>query len=462
MQLIKSVSGVRGLVRADRPEDITMNADVAFRMGRAFATHLHKQNRKSQPLKIIGARDGRTDGDKLLNAFILGVEASGVRAYNLGIVTTPGAAMMVMHEKADGGVVITASHNPAQWNGIKFMTPDGHAPSATDAAAIFKIFDSGDFLDGKPTDGDAPAVDPHEHHVSKVLAIVDADAIRARQFNVVLDSINGAGAIAGRMLLERLGCRITHINAAPADVFAHKPEPLAENLVDLCEHVKAEKADAGFAQDPDADRLAIFDETGRFIGEEYTLVLCAQRVLATHPGPSATNLSSSRMLDDVAAQIGQECVVHRSAVGEPNVVELMRERGCIIGGEGNGGIIDPRVVYVRDSLVGMALLLDQLVATGKTVSQLVADIPTYATVKDKTACAPDAIGRAIEAVKTAFPDGQHNDTDGLRIDWPEERKWLVVRGSNTEPIIRMMAEAPDRAVANQLIEKLREIIRETV
>ncbi len=463
MSLIKSVSGVRGLVRADRPEDVTINEEVARRMGRAYASYLLRSSQPGEGLMLVGGRDGRRGGEALLSAFAAGARASGTGVVELGIVTTPGVAMMVEALGASGGVVVTASHNPAEWNGIKLMTRSGCAPTCADAAVIYGMFDRDDFEDVRASSLSLPEqIDPHDHHVEAVLRTVDVEGIRKCSFSVVLDSINGAGAVAGRLLIERLGGRLVHMNADPAATFAHRPEPVAANLQGLCERVQAEGADVGFAQDPDADRLALVDENGRFVGEEYTLVLCARRVLATRPGAAATNLSTSRMIDDVAAAAGEECVVHRSAVGEANVVEVMKSRDCVIGGEGNGGVIDPRVVYVRDSLVAMGLVLDLMAAEGKRLAELVNEFPVYAMIKDKMACGVKRIDRVTSAIRGAFGDGEVNDVDGIRVDWPLERKWLHVRGSNTEPIVRIMVEAKQVEAAESLMSKARAVIREAL
>jgi phosphomannomutase len=458
MALIKSVSGVRGITRADDPTDVTMNTDVAHRLGRAYATYLARKGSDQRRLMLVGGRDGRLGGELLLEAFADGARKSGVQAVDLGIVSTPGVAMMVKANQAAGGVVITASHNPGQWNGVKLMTSDGQAPPKAEAEKIFDLYDRMDFDDGRCDDTAGVDIDPHAHHVSTVLGIVDVPRIRDKAFHVALDSINGAGATAGRMLLEELGCRITHINADPADDFAHMPEPIEAHLTELSHCVRDGGADVGFAQDPDADRVAVVDDKGRFIGEEFTLALCAKRIFETHPGPAAANLSTSRLIDDIAAAADGVCTVYRSAVGEANVVEAMKAHDCVFGGEGNGGVIDPRVVHVRDSLVGMALVLDLLAAHDRTLSEVMSQFTPYAMIKEKVECDSERIARALVAVRGAFAGEQINDLDGVRVDWPEERKWVHVRGSNTEPIMRIIAEAPDREAAQALIARTRSIL----
>jgi phosphomannomutase len=353
-------------------------------------------------------------------------------------------------------VVITASHNPAEWNGVKFLTREGRAPAKAEAEAIFRIFDQGDYHNDPLRQRTSPMkLDPHVHHVDAVLELVNAERIRRRGFSVVLDSINGAGAKVGRMLLDRLGCTVHHLNAEPAATFAHAPEPIAENLTDLCGEVRAAGADIGFAQDPDADRVAIVDEAGRYIGEEYSLALAARQAFRDTPGPAATNLSTSRLLDDVAAAAGEGCSVHRTPVGEANVVDGMKAHDCVIGGEGNGGVIHPKVVHVRDSLVGIALVLDLLAAEQRPLSEVVGELPAYAMIKEKVTCERERIDRVLATVRQAFAGAKINDSDGVRVDWPAEGKWVHIRASNTEPIMRLIVEARDAASAENLMGEVR-------
>ncbi|MEP0841952.1 MAG: phosphoglucosamine mutase, partial [Phycisphaerae bacterium] len=341
---------------------------------------------------------------------------------------------------------------------IKFLTSEGLAPPPAEAAKLFDLYHRKAFVLADVervgrlvADSTAAAT-----HVDAALGIVDAARIASRRYRVVLDSVNGAGGGEGRMLLERLGCEVMHVNAEPSGRFAHTPEPLAENLTQLCAEVKRTGASVGFAQDPDADRLAVVDETGRYIGEEYTLALCAKYLFAARPGPAAANLSTSRMIDDLAAQAGGPCRVFRSAVGEANVVETMKANGCVFGGEGNGGIIDPRVVPVRDSLAAMSLILQLMADAGRPLSGLVAEIPAYVMIKQKAECSKERIAQVLAAVRTKFAHERINDLDGVRIDWPDG--WVHVRGSNTEPIIRLIAEAPTVQRAEDLIAAVRALM----
>jgi phosphomannomutase len=365
---------------------------------------------------------------------------------------------MVRELGAAGGLAVTASHNPIAWNGIKFLTADGCAPSQAIARQIIERFKSrafalvpvervGRLSSNSSTD---------QRHVARVLSIVEPQRIRVRAFSVALDSVCGAGGASARMLLEALGCRVEHRHAEPTGQFPHAPEPLAENLTELAALTRRIGAAVGFAQDPDADRLALIDETGRYVGEEYTLALAARHVLGKRPGPVVANLSTSRMIDDIAGALGPPCVVHRSPVGEANVVELMRATGAVIGGEGNGGVIDPRVVYVRDSLTAMAMILQLMADTGAPLSRMVGGLPRWRMIKQKFECPAERIDGILTALRTRFAGERMSDVDGVRIDWPEG--WVHVRGSNTEPIVRIIAEAADERAAEALVQRVRPVI----
>ncbi len=427
-----------------------MSPQLAADMASAYGTMLAGQT-------VVVARDSRPSGPMLQQAVTSGLLATGCHVVDLGVVSTPGAALMIRRLRAAGGIVITASHNPIMWNGIKFLTDEGLAPPADRAKQIIdayerKAFTLVDVDHIHKITHDGSTVDVH---VGAALGIIDADAIRQRRLRIVLDSVNGAGGREGRALLEHLNCDLLHLNPEPTGRFAHPPEPLRENLTQLCEAVTTERADVGFAQDPDADRLAIVDERGEYIGEEYTLALAAKHYFAVSPGPAAANLSTSRMIDDLARAAGGPCVVHRSPVGEANVVDTMKRHGCVFGGEGNGGVIDPRVVPVRDSLVGMAVILQLLAKTGRPLSGLVAEIPRYTMLKQKFECPRERVRRILAAVRERFAAERINDADGVRIDWPDG--WVHVRGSNTEPIYRVIAEARTEARAQELIAAIRQV-----
>lgn len=439
MSLMMSISGIRGIVGE------TMTPQLAVEVGSAFGAHLGGGT-------VVVGRDSRTSGPMVQRAAVAGLMASGCDVVDLGIVTTPGTARMVGHLRASGGLVITASHNPAIWNGLKFLTARGFAPPPDEARRILDRLRARQFalVPVERVGVERRDESTHEQHVSAVLAVVDVDAVRGRRFKVVLDSVNGAGGAGGRMLLDRLGCQTTLINAEATGRFAHTPEPIAENLTGLCDAVRAHGADAGFAQDPDADRLAIVDETGRTIGEEYTLALAARRVFARRPGCAAANLSTSRMIDDVAARRGAGCRVVRTPVGEAHVAQAVVRNGCVVGGEGNGGVILPEVVLVRDSFVAMALALDLLAAEGGALSEIVDALPRYSMIKRKIELDADRTRAWLDAIRGRLTDGRIDQADGVRVDWPDG--WVHVRPSNTEPIARIIAEARDAETAERLVQ----------
>lgn len=452
--LMLSVSGARGIVGK------TMTPEVAAAYGGAFGSFLKATTGKASPRVVVGL-DGRISGPPLAAAAIGGLTATGCSVIDIGVAMTPTVGVMIGHHKADGGLTVTASHNPIQWNGIKCLDGDGLAPPPAIAKEIVDRFKERRIDWCEPTttgkvelDGSAARV-----HVDRVLRSVDAAAIRAKRFTVVLDSVNGSGCVGGRMLLEELGCRVEHIYGEPTGVFGHTPEPLVENLVGLADATRnAKGAACGFAQDPDADRLAIVDERGTFIGEECTLALAALRMLQrTGGGVLAANMSTSRMVDDIAARFAGSRVI-RTAVGEANVVAGLRPANGILGGEGNGGVIFPPVCWVRDSLSAMALVLELLAHEGKPLSQLVAALPRYAMVKRKMELAAvggmAAVAPALAKVKTAFATERLNDADGVRVDFADG--WVHLRASNTEPIVRVIAEAATAERAGELCDRCRE------
>ncbi len=458
-RLMVGVSGVRGIVGG------TLTPRVAYDFGCAFGTMLAcgEQSRTGSEKTVILGRDTRLSGPTIRNAVASGLMATGVNVIDLGVVTTPGAALMTSRLGADGGVIITASHNPGEYNGIKFLRPIGTGLTAEAAGELKRIWESGEFtLAGSDGRGaESSNAETHGLHVEAVCGVCDEAAVAAKRFKVALDSVNGAGCAVTPMLLARLGCEVVHLNGEPTGRFAHPPEPVAENLTELCETVRKNKAAIGFAQDADADRLAIVDENGRFIGEEYTLALAAAFVLRNRTGRLATNLTTSRMIDDIAAAAG--CEVVRTPTGEANVVEAMLAEDCILGGEGGGGVIEPRVALVRNSLVGIAYVLQYMAETGKTVSRLVDEIPRYVMVKTKLPCPAGAAEKVAAAARRSFAarDGvRFNDADGLRIDLPDE--WVIARASNTEPIMRIIAEADDEKAAGALVDEMRKIAADVI
>jgi len=387
----------------------------------------------------------------------------GIDVVDLGIVTTPGVGIMVKELGCSGGVVVTGSHNPAEYNGIKLLLGNAIAPPADAAERIKRYFVDRNFSlvdspnGGKVTSNKQTGVT----HIGKVLAIVDKEAIAARKFKVVLDSVNGAGGPVTKKMLSELSCEVIAINDEPTGLFAHAPEPIAENITDLGAVVKTEKADIGFAQDPDADRVAIVDEAGTYIGEEYTLALAAKYIFRKKNGTAATNLSTSRMIDDIAEKAGGRVI--RTPVGEANVAAAMLEHNCIIGGEGNGGVIDLRISPIRDSLVGIALVL-QLMAetsgprTGNTISQLASEIGRYYMRKDKFAADQSQALQILNSAKKVFTDAKLDTTDGCRFDFDDG--WLHLRASNTEPVMRVIVEAKNQRTAQRYIDAVVNIRKE--
>jgi phosphomannomutase len=451
-ELIISVSGLRGIVGQ------SLTPEVARRYAEAFAAILPDG-------PILVTRDGRANGPQLVAPVISGLSQDGSRkVLDGGIAATPTTGVLVRHHRCAGGVQISASHNPAEYNGLKLFSSEGRVVPANFGQAVlerYEMLDAGySMLDIEHRASSIEHLgDPIGSHLALIEQIVDVAQIRARRFRVLLDANHGSGSALGRPLLERLGCEVALVGGTPDGQFAHMPEPTAENLAGVLADVTRTGADIGFCQDPDADRLAIIDEHGRYLGEEYTLALCADHVLRSTPGPVVTNCSTSRMTEDLAKKYAVP--FYRSAVGEANVVDEMRRRGAVLGGEGNGGVIDPRVVLVRDSFVGMAIVLDAMAARDQPVSALAAELPEYAIWKTKIELPREKVPVALDALEHHFHGATSDRLDGLRLDWQHSDgrgAWLLVRGSNTEPIVRIIAEAPSVEEAQGLCDEARQII----
>jgi phosphomannomutase len=444
---ILSISGLRGIV-GDGLDPVYVS-EFAAALGTIFCGG-----------KVVVARDGRSTGPMIQHAVISGLLATGCEVLDAGISTTPTCGVLVRHLNAAGGLQITASHNPIEWNGLKPFAPDGSVFNRELGQQLLQILESRSITwkdwsgIGKLTTVD----DPSRPHIDKVLALVDVEAIRKKKFKVVLDCNHGSGATCGPRLLEALGCEVVVLGGTPDGRFEHIPEPVEKNLQDLCRAVEQHKAHAGFAQDPDADRMAIVDNTGRYIGEELTLALAADYVLERRKGPFVVNGSTSRVTADIAARHG--CQFHRAYVGEAHVCGKMRAVQAVLGGEGNGGVIEPQVGYVRDSLVSMAYVLAGMTAKKKTLRAWADSLPFYTIVKDKIECPATIVPAACEALRAAFPDAEARDGDGLRLDWSD--RWVQVRGSNTEPIVRIISEAPETKDAVALCDAAMQIVRQTV
>jgi phosphomannomutase len=433
-QRILSISGLRGIIGDGLdPEYVTR---FAATLGQLF-----------EGKTVVLSRDGRNTGEMLRHAVLGGLLSTGCRVMDLGIASTPTCGVLVQHLKAAGGVQLTASHNPIEWNGLKPFQPHGGVFDAAWGQRLLTALESPVQYGRWNQLGTVETLpDAADIHLQKVLPLVDVAAIRRRQFKVVLDVNHGSGAILGPHLLQELGCDVTVLGGTPDGQFEHPAEPLKENLTGLADAVRRLNADVGFAEDPDADRLAIVDNTARYIGEELTLALCVDHVLSREPGPVVVNGSTSRVTADLAQRYGAP--FFRSYVGEANVVSEMRRVEARIGGEGNGGVIEPRVGYVRDSFVAMAYVLDGLVRQNTTLSAWVDRLPRYTIVKDKLHCPRERVDAACAALLRLFPQATATTGDGLRLDWPD--RWVQVRASNTEPIIRVIAEAPDDQLAKAL------------
>lgn len=442
--LIVSVSGIRGVVGRSLTPDAAM----------AFAAALGS---RTQGGRVVLSRDGRPSGDMLRQAVLAGLLATGCEVHDLGVAPTPTIGLAIRKLEARGGIQITASHNPAEWNGLKLFGADGMVLTPDEGREVKAMFDARSFhwmtWDMLGTVQECRKAE--DWHQNRVLELVDVVRIRSRQLHVFLDANGGAGGPLGRRLLESFQCSpVCH--ACHADgIFLHEPEPIAANLSDVCPMVPQHGAAIGFVLDPDADRLALIDEQGRYLGEELTLALAVRFRLKQERGPVVINMSTSRVVEDIAKQF--DCPCHRSAVGEANVVLKMREVGAVIGGEGNGGVIDPRVGSVRDPFIGMGLILNLMADTGKTLSELVAELPAYTIVKDKYTVSPAGLPSLFAALEKRWPDANVNRLDGLRLDWAD--RWIHIRSSNTEPIVRVIAEAPREDEARELCKQVGEMLR---
>lgn len=461
MTLIKSISGIRGTIGGAIGENLTPLDIVKFVT--AYVRFLAEAN-PDKRLKVVVGRDARLSGEMVEDVVVGTLLGCGVDVVSVGLCTTPGTELAVTSRGADGGIILTASHNPKQWNALKLLTSAGEFLSDAEGKKVLAWADD--------TAWNYPDIDHighivercsfDEEHIASVLALpdVDVEAIRERKFKVVVDAVNSVGGTVIPALLERLGVEVVKINCEPTGNFAHNPEPIPENLTEICSVVAREKADLGVVVDPDVDRLALVCEDGEMFGEEYTLVACADYILSRRGGGNTvSNLSSTRALREVTERYGGSYAA--SAVGEVNVVAKMRETGAVIGGEGNGGVIFPELHYGRDALVGVALFLSLLAHKGCRVSELKATYPQFHISKNKIQLTPDIdVDRVLAIMLNRYTDYNVTDIDGVKIDFPTE--WVHLRKSNTEPIIRIYSESRDEDSADRLARGIMNEISEIV
>ena len=457
MTLIKSISGIRGTIGGRVGDNLTPIDAVKF--AAAYGVWLKRQRQKDS-YKVVVGRDARISGKMIQNLVMNTLVGQGIHVVNVGLSTTPTVEVAVPMEHADGGIILTASHNPKQWNALKLLNDKGEFLDGDDGAEILKIAESDDivFADidrlGKITKNDAY----FDLHIIEVLdlPLVNVKAIEAERFKVVVDGVNSSGGIAIPLLLERLGVHVVKLYCEPNGHFPHNPEPLKEHLTDISKKVVEERADFGIVVDPDVDRLAFIDENGEMFGEEYTLVACADYVLSRTPGNTVSNMSSTRALRDITEKYGGK--YEASAVGEVNVVKLMKKNKVVIGGEGNGGIIYPELHYGRDALVGVALFLSLLADKKMSVSELRNTYPNYFMSKKKIELTPQLdVDGILKTMEKRYKNEQLTTIDGVKIDFPD--RWVHLRKSNTEPIIRIYTEAKSQEEANALADEFIEEIR---
>jgi len=452
MTLIKSISGIRGTIGGKTGDNLTPLDTVKF--AAAYGTWLKKTS-ENKKLKVVVGRDARISGKMVQELTMNTLTGLGIDVIDLGLSTTPTVEVAVPMENADGGIILTASHNAKQWNALKLLNNKGEFLDGEAGAEILNIAESENF-EFSDVDhlGEISVIEDYiEKHIKEVLnlELVDAEKVAKANLKVVVDAVNSTGGIAIPALLKKMGVEVVELYCEPNGHFPHNPEPLKEHLEDICELVKKENADFGIVVDPDVDRLAFIDEKGEMFGEEYTLVACADYVLSKTPGNTVSNLSSSRALRDITEKHNGE--YKASAVGEVNVVKLMKDTNAIIGGEGNGGIIYPEAHYGRDSLVGTALFLTYLAEKGKTVSEIRNEYPSYFMSKNKIQLTPDLdVDGVLKAVEKRHSNEKISTVDGVKIDFPEN--WVHLRKSNTEPIIRIYTEAKSQKEADDLAEKM--------
>ena len=461
MALIKSISGIRGTI-GGRPGEGLSPLDVV-KFTAAFATFIAKNTTRTSRTIVVG-RDARLSGSMVCDLVCGTLAGMGFDVVNIGLASTPTTEIAVVKENACGGLILTASHNPRQWNALKLLNERGEFLNDKEGKQVLAIAEAEDFNFAEVNDlGKVYTNNTYNRkHIDDVLALplVDVEAIRKADFTVAIDAVNSVGGVVIPQLLRTLGVKkVIEINCDPTGKFAHTPEPIPENLVSTANIVRDMDADVCFVVDPDVDRLAILGRGGMFFGEENTLISIADYVLAHTPGPTVSNLSSSRGLKDVTEAHG--CTYTAAAVGEVNVTTEMKRTGAVIGGEGNGGVIYPELHYGRDALVGVALFLTMMAKTGKSVAQILEGLPKYSIYKTKVELQPGLdVDRLLLNVKEAYKNEKITDIDGVKIDFPD--MWVHLRKSNTEPIIRVYAEAHTAAEAEAIAGKVKGMILDMV
>lgn len=462
MTLIKSISGIRGTIGGKSGESLTPLDVVKF--SAAYATWLAAQFPVKTKCKVVLGRDARISGPMIHNLVCGTLTAMGLDVIDVGLSTTPTVEMAVTFHQAHGGIILTASHNPKQWNALKLLNSKGEFISAADGETLLKIAEQESFEFANVNQLGTVTTDTHaiDKHIEAILALplVDTKAIAAKKFKIVIDCVNSSGGIALPPLLKALGVEeVTELYCTPDGQFPHNPEPLPEHLTELSKTVIKSKAHLGISVDPDVDRLALVCEDGEMFGEEYTLVAVADYVLKNKKGNTVSNLSSTRALRDVTEKAGGSHFA--SAVGEVNVVEMMKAKNAVIGGEGNGGVIYPDIHYGRDALAGIALFLTHLAKYGNTVSMLRSSYPDYFISKNKIELTPEInVDGVLESIQEKYKKHKINTIDGLKIEFDKE--WVHLRKSNTEPIIRIYAESDSITTANNLAEKIISDIKELI
>lgn len=458
MTLIKSISGIRGTIGGKINKNLTPFEAVKF--GCAYGVWL-KRNSNKNKLKVVIGRDARISGEMIQNFVQNSLISLGINVIDLGLSTTPTVELMVKEYHADGGIIITASHNPAEWNALKLLDKYGEFLNNNSGEEIVKISESDDYVFSEVYDlGTITKMNnTMKTHIDSVLKLdlVNTDLIRKTKLKVVIDAINSSGGIIVPLLLNELNIDYSCIYCKPTGDFQHNPEPLKENLTELCKKVVEEKADLGIAVDPDVDRLVFVCENGEIFGEENTLVACADYVLSKNPGSTVSNLSSTRGLKDVTEKQGQS--YYASAVGEVNVVNKMKECNAVIGGEGNGGVIYPESHYGRDAIVGIGLFLSLLIEKNISVSELLSIYPKYKMVKEKINLSKEIdVDKILNKLAIKYNNENINETDGLKVDFKDS--WVHLRKSNTEPIIRIYGEGKSEEIANSLVNQIKLDIKE--